>query len=863
VDPAKLQASGVSLEQVIETSGEALWVSPLSFLESSTPGTAGWIDTPNQRLSIRHLLPITSAEDLAKVAVVGEQGLLLKDVARVVEDHQPLIGDAVSDQGPGLLLVIEKFPGANTLQVTRGVEDALEAMRPGLSGIEIDTGIFRPASYIEQASRNLATTMIIALLLAALVLGVFFFNWRTALISLTAIILSLAVAVFVLNQRGASFNVMVLAGLVIALGVIIDDAIIDMENVARRLRQHRQAGDDQDTLSVMLEALLEMRSATGFATLIILVTVLPLFFLQGLAGSFVEPLIITYVLAILTSLAVALIVTPALSLILLGNGSIGRESPLVQFLRRGYQAVLVRSMHAPYLALIVVGVVSLVGLALLPFSGLSLVPSFKQTDLLIKWSAAPGTSRPEMNRITGQVLRELRAIPGVRNVGSQVGRAVTGDAVVGINSGELWVSIDPGADYDATLAAVSETIDGYPGLVRQLTTYQPERTGEALTKTDQDVVVRIYGHELDVLREKAREVQQILAGIDGVAEARADIQADEPQVEIEVDLAAAERYGIKPGDVRRQATTLLSGLQVGTLFEEQKVFEVVVWGVPEIRNSLTDIRDLLISTPVGPIPLGDVADVRVVPTPIIIKRDSVSRYIDVGADIRGRSLGAVSADIESALQNVSFPLEYHAELVGVSMAQQVDRQRMFGIVAAVMIGIFLLLQAAFGSWRLAIVASLTLIPITLAGGMMAVFVSGGTLSLGSLFGFLGVIGIAVRNGMLMIGHYQHLEQHEGETFGADLVLRGSHERFLPILMTVLTTGLALLPLVIAGGVAGNEILHPLAIVIIGGLVTSTLLNLFALPALYLRFGSSPEPERSSQPITTKSGEQPGFSASSD
>lgn len=863
VDPARLQAQDVTLEQIIETAGEALWVSPLSYLESSTPGTAGWIDTPNQRLSIRHLLPISTAEDLAKVAVVGEDGLLLKDLARVVEDHQPLIGDAILNQGPGLLLVIEKFPGVNTLEVTRGVEEALEAMRPGLTGIEIDTTIFRPAGYIEQAAGNLATELIIAIILVALVLIFFFFNWRPALISLLAISLSLAAAVFVLYQRGATFNMMVLAGLVIALGVIVDDAIIDVENVTRRLRQHRQEGGDQTRAAIILEALVEMRSATGFATLIIILAVLPVFFIEGLAGSFLQPLVVTNMLAVLASVVVALIATPALCGILLTDAPPARESPVARALQRGYQALLARAALAPYLALVVVGIVSVAGLVVLPFSELTLVPSFKQTDMLIEWVGAPGTSRPEMNRITAQVTQELRSIPGVRNVGSHVGRAVTGDAVVGINSGELWVSIDPAEDYNATVAAVREVIDGYPGLFRKLKTYQPERIGEALTGSDQDIVVRIYGHELDVLREKAQEVQQILSGTDGVVDVQADIQADEPQVEIEVDLATAERYGIKPGDVRRQATTLLSGLQVGTLFEQQKVFEVVVWGVPEIRDSLTNIRELLISTPGGQVRLGDVADVRIVPTPIIIKRDSVSRYIDVGANVRGRSIGSVAADVASGIEGVRFPLEYHAEVLGISAAHQAARQRLLGIVAVSVIGIFLLLQASFGSWRLAFITFLTLFPITLAGGILAAFISGGILSLGTLFGLLAVFGIAVRNGMVLIGHYQRLELQEGESFGSELVLRGSRERFAPILMTALSTGLGLLPVLIAGDSAGNEILLPLAIVVLGGLITSTVFNLFILPALYLRFGSSPVTEQSRPSLSAQPNEPASLGASSD
>jgi CzcA family heavy metal efflux pump len=854
VDPEQLKAKGVTLGQVIETTGEALWVSPLSFLESSSPGTAGWIDTPNQRLSIRHLLPIITPEDLAKVSLADSEGLLLGDVAAVVEDHQPLIGDAVLNNGPGLLLVIEKFPGANTLAVTQDVEAALEAMRPGLAGIVIDTSIFRPASYIELATGNLALTLLIAAILVALVLGAFFFGWRTAAISLIAIPLSLVAAVFVLYLRGASFNAMLLAGLAIALGVIIDDAIIDVENIARRLRQHRTEGGDMSVMDVIVAATIEMRTPILYATLIMLLAVVPVFFLPGLSGVFFQPLALSYILALLTSLVVALIVTPALSLLLLSNAPLERRaSPLVGWLQRGYSRALAPLLRTPRLVYAAVGLLVVAGLAVVPFLRQSTLPSFKQTNLLIQWEAAPGTSRSEMNRIVAQATRELRAIPGIYNIGSHVGRAETGDQVVGINAGELWVSLDPAADYDTTVAAIREVTDGYPGLFRAVQAYQPERIGQALTKPDQDIVVRIYGYELDVLGAKAQEVQQAMSGVAGVVDVRADLQTEEPQVEIEVNLAAAERYGIKPGDVRRAASTLLSGLHVGNLFEDEKVFDVVVWGTPAIRNSLTNINNLLIDTPGGDhVRLGDVAAVRIVPAPTIIKRDLVSRYVDVSAKVSGRDLGSVTADIKQRLQAIQFPLEFHAEVLGVSAERQVAQQQLLGVLVVVVIGIFLLLQAAFVSWRLAAVTFVTL-PSALAGGVLAVLLAGGTLSLGSLFGFLAVLGIAVRSGVVLISHLQRLEQHEGESFGPELVLRGARERLAPIVMTALATALALAPIAIFGDIAGLEMAYPMAIVILGGLVTTLVLSLFVMPTLYLRFGTSPAPATSSPQLATASG----------
>lgn len=853
VDPKQLLAQGVTLKQIIETTGEALWVSPLSYLKASTPGTAGWIDTPNQRLSIRHLSPISSAKDLAKVAVVDTTPpLLLGDVAKVVVDHQPMIGDAALNDGPGLLLVVEKFPGANTLEVTRGVEEALNTLRPGLTGIKIDSNIFRPATYIGAALDNLGRTLLIGSILMILVLFAFLYQWRSALISFVAILLSLLAAGLVLYLREATMNTMVLAGFVIALGAVVDDAVISVENIVRRLRQHRQEGSDKPAATIVFEASVEMRSPILFATLIILLTVLPMFFMEGLSGAFFQPLVLSYVLAVLTSLVVALIVTPGLCLTFLANAPLGRrESPLVPWLNRGYHAVLAGGVQQPRTVFLAAGVIVLAGLTMLPFFRLSLLPTFKQTDLLIQWEASPGTSRMEMNRVMSQASLELRSLPGVRNVGSHIGRAETGDRTVDINSGELWIRIDPASDYDTALAAIREVVDGYPGVFREVETYQPEKVEEALTKAAEDLVVRVYGHDLGILHDKAQEVRKVLSTIGGVVNTRADVYDEGPQVEIEVNLAAAERHQTSPGDVRRAASTLLSGIHVGSLFEEQKVFDVVVWGTPEIRNNLSDIRKLLIDTPTGQVPLGELAEIRIVPAPTIIERDTVSRFIDVDINVSGRDLGSVVADIKRSLEAVKFPLEYHAEVLGASMERQASQQRMLGLIAAVVLGVFLLLQAAYRSWLLAFVAILTL-PMALAGGVLAALLGGGTFSIGSLFGFLTVLGIAARNSVVLIKHYQHLEQYEGETFGPKLVLRGTLERFGPIMLTALTLGLALLPFVLFGGIAGSEIVHPIAIVILCGLVTSTLFSLFVVPALYLRFGVSREPDLGFRPVTTVS-----------
>jgi Cu/Ag efflux pump CusA len=836
VDPEHLRSSGVSLSQVVETTGNALWASPLSFVEASVPGTGGFIDTANQRLGVMHVSPIATSDDLAQVRVEGT-AYRLGDVARVVEDHQPLIGDA--NGGSGLVLVVEKFPEANTLDVTKGVEEAIDVMRPGLSGLEFDTTIFRPASFLEESIDNLTLALILGGVLLALVLAAFLFDWRAVLIGFVTIPLSLLAAGLVLYALGETINAMVVAGFAAAVGLLVFDAVSDVENVTRRLRRERRDGREP-AAPVVLEAMLELRGAAVCAALIVALALLPLFVLGGVAGEFFPSLAVSYLLAVLASLAVALTVTPAFSLLLLSRAPLEqREPPLARRLLAGYDGVMAAVLRRPLRAYVVVGALLVAGLAALPFLRASLTPSFKERELLVHLDGAPGTSLPEMNRITSQAARELRALPGVENVGAHVGRAVTSDQAVNVNSAELWVGVDPDADYDATLVSVEEVVDGYPGLVRELRTFSAERVDEVLAQSDEDLVVRVYGEDLEVLQGKAEEVRRALADVDGVVEEHVALPAEEPTLEIAVDLAAAQQAGIKPGEVRRAAATLLSGIAVGSLFEAQKVFDVVVWGVPDIRRSVSDVRDLLIDTPTGGhVRLGEVADVRVAPSPNVIRHEAVSRYVDVEADVSGRRVAAVVGDVERRLDEIQFPLEYHAEVLGPQ--GRTPQGRLIAVGIAVALGVLLLLQAAVGSWRLAILAFAAL-PLALSGGALGALAAGGTISLGTLIGFFGVLGIFARNEILLIRRFQELERERGEPLGPELVLRGTRDRLLPIVTTALATGVLLAPVVALGEIPGLELVRPLAVVVLGGLVTSTLLSLLVLPAVYVRVASRPSP----------------------
>ena len=827
VDPDRLHANAVTLADVIAAARNGV-----------SAETGGFIDTPNQRFAIAHRNAVTTARDLEQIVVRPGPAapIRLGDVTTVTEGFPPPIGDAIINNVPGLLLIVEKQLGANTLAVTRGVEEALESLEPALVGIDVDPTIFRPATFIEMSLANLNRALIIGCVLVVLVLIAFLADWRTALISSVAIPLSLLGAAWFLRYQGGTFDTMVLAGLVIALGEVVDDAIIGVENIVRRLRLNRDAGSPRPALQVVLDASVEVRSAVLYGTLIVIAVFFPVFTLQGLTGAFFRPLAMSYVFAILASLLVALTITPAMSLLLLaGKGARATEPRLVTALKRRYERLLARVIDRPGVAGLVLATLLAGTLAAVPFLGEELLPNFREYDFLMHWVEKPGASVEASRRITEAASRELMAIPGVRNFGSHIGRAEVADEVVGPNFTELWISLDPSVDYDGTIAKVQAVVDGYPGLKRDLLTYLRERIKEVLTGASATVVVRIFGPEIEQLQSHAAEVKKALEGVDGTTDIQVQSQVLVPQVEVQFQPDLAAPYGLTPGDVRRAVTTLVQGTKVGEFYDQQRVFAVVVRGAPELRSSPETIRSLRVPVPGGAdVPLGAVARVTMAPALSEVTREGGSRKIDVTCNVRDRDLGSVARDIETRLGQLSFGGGYHAEVLGEYAVRQESSRRLLMMSALTFVAIFLLLLIDFGDARLALLVFATL-PFALVGAIAAAFFSTGVLSLGSLVGLVTVIGIAARNGIMMVSHFRHLEYEEGVPFGRDLVIRGAEERLAPILMTALATGLALLPIAFGGDRAGQEIEHPLAVVILGGLVTSTILNLFLLPPLYLRF----------------------------
>jgi CzcA family heavy metal efflux pump len=849
LDPKKLQENGLSLATVMEGTANSMDAGVLQFAEAFTVGQGGFVEANGQRMNVRHLLPIQDPRDLAQVPIERENGepIRLGDLGNVIEDSQGLWGDAAINQGPGLMLIVQKLPRANTLEVTKGVEKAIEELKPGMPGVAFDTDLFRPATFVDMAIENLMTALLLGILLVILILAAFLFEWRTAFISLLAIPLSLIGALLVLEAFDTVINVMILAGLVVSIGVVVDDAIIDVENIVRRLRQARAEGREVSTFRVVLDASVEVRSAITYATLINVVAIVPVFFLSGLSGSFFQPLVFAYGLAVLVSMIVAMTVTPALCLVLLSRGYREKESPVMRWLKSGYGWALERVMRRPSPAIITAALAMGAGLLIFPTLGQSLLPNFKENDLITYWATKPGTSLPETMRIANRGCRDFeREVPAIDSCASHAGQALLGDEIHGVNFDEQWIHFKEGVDYDKSVAQIRGVIDTYPGLYRTVQTYLRERVKEVLSGANESIVVRTFGPDIGVLEQKASEIVKKIGTVDGVIDAQIEQIEQIPQIQIRVDPVKAQRYGITPGQVRRDSSALIASEEVGDLFFGGKAYDVQVWTIPAARDSFTDVQNLPIDTASGEtVPLKAIADVSIRPTANTIKREEQSRRLDVGADVAGRDLASTVADVKKHLAEVEMPPGYHSEVLGEAPELNAAQRHLgiYGILAA--IAIFLLFQAGLGSTRLAALVFL-LLPTALAGALAAAKLSTGELSLGSMVGLLTVLGIAGRNGILMLAHFQHLEREEGMPFGPALVLQGAKDRLAPILMTASATGLALVPLALAGPVPGNEIEHPLAVTILGGLVTATLLNLFVLPSLYLRFAK--KRERVSAPV---------------
>jgi len=820
VDPKKLRAEHVTLTQLIETAGNALWVSPLTFVEASTPGTGGFFESANQRLSVQHISPIATPQQLAAVPVQDSGKLRLGEVANVIEDHQPLIGDAVPDGQPSLFLVIEKFPGADTLKVTRDVEAAMADMAPGLKGIAVDTQGYRPASFVETALRNAGWAALIGFMLLIAVLLAIFASWRAALIGAIVLPVSLTTAAFVLYLQGTTFTTITLLGLAAAVAIVVDDVITDI-NAARGITAEGEAP--------VKAAFSAVRGPLVFATLAILLGTVPFLFLGSVVTAFSSPLVLAFALAVLSSMVVSFLLTPTLGVLLLrgphGRQGERRPGPLTRGTRRLFDrgfAAIVRPGRAWALA----GVLVLALLAIIPQAtgNSSLLPTLQDRNLLLHVQALPGTSLIEMDRITAAAGNELQTLPGVRSVGTHVGRAIGSDQLTNVNSAEVWITLDDRADYARTKAAITTVMHGYPGLRTDLVTYPGDRIGQVTAEQRDDLVVRVYGADLNVLQQKAGDVRAMLTHVSGVAHPVVRPIPQQPTVTVKVNLAAAQRYGLRPGDIRRDATTLTSGLIVGNLYEQSKIFDVVVWGAPQTRSDLTELGNMLIDTPGGgTVALKDVASLAVRAEPAAIVHDDVLRSVEVAAGVTGDP-SEVAAAVRAQIARMPMPYEYHAEVFGGATIRSSDATRGLAYGAVALVGIFLLLQAAVASWRRAglMLASL---PLSAVGGVLTAPLAGGISNIASLTGLFAVMALALRACVLL-----------GRRI--DSGVEAARDRTVAVLQTVLATAAILVPAAVMSSGPGLELLHPLAVTMLGGLVTLLLVQGFLLPALLL-----PRPDR--------------------
>ncbi len=851
VDPNQLSAHHLTLSQVISTAGNAQLVSPLSYLQGSAPGTGGFLDGPNQRLEIRPVLPLGAPKDLAAAPISGAPGKEpLGAATTVVVGHQPLIGDAVVAGGSGLVLEVQKLPGASVVGVTKGLERALADLGPALRGVHIDTSFFKPASYVSNSMHNLLVGLLIAAALAVLAIIALFLDARPVAIAALAVGLSLLAATLVLQALGYTFNALVILGLLIACTIVVDDAIGATEAVVRRVRERDEAAAPTTIESIVVESGVSLRGTLGYATLVTLLCVAPVFFAKGLTATFVHPMLLAFGLAVVASMVVAVTFTPALAMLLYDRGRPRRRgAALADRIRSDYERFMHAVMRLPRAALASLCVLGLVGLVAVPFLRQPSPPRFKDRDLVVRWDGPAGASLTEMDRITRRMVGQLRALPAVSDAAATLGRAVSADQIVDPSSGQIYVALRSSANYDNAVNQVRRIVDTTPGISTSVSTYEGEVTSGVLAPAEHRVTVRVYGQDYGQLRGLGTQVQGLMNHVSGLGPSQLQLPSTEPNIEIAVNDQAALRAGVLPGDARRQASTLVSGLTVGNFFQDQAVFDVTVIGVPSARSSVDAVRGLLIDTSGGGhVRLDQIADVSVRPDPIDIQHEALSRYVDVSAPVYSGSVGAAQATLRQRVTQLNFPLQYHAEILGGTPEDPTGHVVLLSYILAAAIGILLLFQAALQSWRLAAVLLLVL-PVSLAGGLIVALATGNARSLGADAGLLSLFALAARQALLQLAHIRRRHAENGGKLSADIVVRAASERLGASLGAVAVIAVAMIPFVVIGDAPGNELTHVAAAVILGGLISVTLLSQILLPALCLALAPA-NPIGATEPIPT-------------
>ncbi len=832
LDPERLIQHNVTISDIVAAAQRAIGIRG-----------AGFITTSNQRITLQTQGQSLTPAEIARTVLAHRNGvnLALGDVSRVVNAPAPPIGAATIMGQPAALLMVSAQYGANTIQVTQRLDEALAELRPTLAAqaIKLGANIFRPASFIQTALRNVRSSLVIGAILIVMILFLFLFNLRTAAISCTAIPLSLLGAVIILERSGLSLNTMTLGGLAIAIGEVVDDAVIDVENIYRRLRENRVSTDPNPAWRVVLNASIEVRSAVVYATFAVILVFFPVLTLSGVAGRIFSPLGIAYIWAILLSLLVALTVTPALCMILLANRDLPSPDPLfLRVLKRGYRRLLLGVERAPVVVMAAVGIVILVGVLALTTLEASFLPQLQEGNLTVHMTMVPGTSIQQSLRLGGSVTEALLKIPSVRLVAQRVGRAELGDDTGGTHSSEFEVALKPlnGSQYAAALAAIRKTLAQFAGATFSVNNFLVERINETLSGYTSGVVVNIFGNNLNALDGEARAVARALAGIRGVSAVQLQSPPGMPQVVVRLRPQDVARWGFDPVQALDAVRTAYGGDVVGQIYDGSRVFDVSVILNAKDRRSVSQIGDLPLRGPDGNyITLSQIADIYETSGRYIIQHEGARRVETITCNVQGGDMNAFLAAAHKRLARISFPSGTYVAFGGTAQAQARSHHELLIHSLLAGLGIILLLSVVMGNYRNLLLVLLNL-PFALVGGVFAVWITGGSLSLGALVGFVTLFGITLRNSIMLVSHYEHLIGVEGMSWGLDAALRGASERLAPILMTALVTGLGLLPLALGSGDPGREIEGPMAIVILGGLITSTVLNLLALPTLSLRYG---------------------------
>lgn len=832
VDPSVLTLHGVALEEVAG-----------SLRRASRNPAAGFHVDAGQEYLVRGLGRARGAEDLASAVVRVRGGIPLQvgDLARVGVGAEPKRGTAAYRTRPAVVLSVQKQPGANTLELTREIDRMLEDLAPTLpAGVVIEKENFRQADFVEVAVRNVATAMAEGGVLVVLILLLFLGHLRTTFISGVAIPLSVVSGLLVIALAGGSLNTMTLGGLTIAVGALVDDAIIGVENVFRRLRLERSLAEEErrPALEVVFQASSEVRGAILFATLIIILVFVPLLLLPGLEGRLLRPLGFAYIAGLAASFLVSVTVTPALCYVLLPKARIlEREPALLRWLKAVYRQVLDWALERRAVVVATSVALLLVSLAALPFLDRSFLPPFNEGALTVGVVSVPGISLEESDALGRSVEESFLGFPEVVSTSRRTGRAEKDEHVQGVNRSELEVVLRSGRPKEELLAEMRRAVATIPGVSVSFGQPISHRIDHMISGSRSNLAVKIFGPDLAVLRGLAAQIEGVLAEVDGIVDLNNQEQSSVPQLLIDPDRSALARHGLSSAEFAQTVEALFQGTVAGEIVEDGVVSRVVVRFPEELRQDRDRLEELPILTPAGRrIRLGDVARARFDLGPSLVRRENVERVAMITANIAGTDLAGTVERARSAIASeVELPTGYRVAFGGQFEEAERGVRNLALLAVVILLGMYGLLYMAFRDHRRAAIVAVNL-PLALIGGIAAVVLFEGVLSLATLVGFVTLFGIATRNGVLLVTHYQHLIRDEGQSL-LEAVRRGSEERLAPILMTALTTGLALIPLVVAGDKPGNEIQSPMGLVILGGLLTSTLLNLVLIPVLFARWGA--------------------------